>query len=368
MKSLFPNLKHLRIFLKVIQTESIRKTSSEIYLSQSAATQAIIKLEKSLNVNLFDRQSNGMYVSEAGKIYEIRVQRAFNFIHEGLKKIIDCNSVQKNRTVKYIIQSITTTQLNALIAVNEVKNYNLAGRNIHISKSSLHRSVRDLEGLIQISFFSKIKNGIESSKEAEILAKAAKLAFSELVQGSYEVSSLSNNEKGTISIGCMPVSRASFLPIAINQFSSAYPDYNFIVNDGQYNDLLYHLRYGDSDIMIGALRYPIPNRDIVQEKLLDSTLCIVARSDHPLCSKSKITPKCLSEYPWVVPHKSSPAFQAFNSIFNAKNSYENVCPSQLIETTSQIFMLNVLVGSDRLSIVSEDQIQKPFSRWTFVQD
>ncbi|PCI83955.1 MAG: transcriptional regulator [Hyphomicrobiales bacterium] len=356
MKFSNPNLKHLRIFLAVMETKSIGKAAETVFLSQPATTQAIAKLELSLNTKLFDRSRSGMYVSKTGSVYAVRIKRALRIILDGAKKAIRSENKINDSQVEHSVLKITTTQLNALIAVNETKNFALAGRNVGISQSSLHRSTRDLEAILGITFFTKVKRGIESSKAAEIFAKAANLAFLEMAQGSYEVNSLHNREVGQISMGCMPLARASFLPEAINEFAASYPDYRLYINDGQYEDLLNHLRYGSSDLLIGALRTPAPSNDVIQEEIFSSTLCIVAGPNHPLCRQQNITVEQLAEYPWVVSPEGTPTYEAFDSILGDLLKRKENYQARIIETSSQILMQRILIGSNRLSIISEDQI------------
>ena len=356
MKPSIPNLKHLRIFLTVMEVKSIGKAAEITFLSQPATTQAIAKLELSLDTKLFDRSRNGMYISKTGKIYAIRAKRALNMILDGLKKITVAKVKISHKDINHLMNRITTTQLNALIAVNESKNFALAGRNSGISQSSLHKSTRDLEAILKIEFFTKVKKGIKASNAAAILAKNTNLAFLELEQGRFEINSLQNMEVGRISMGCMPLARASFLPDAINEFAVIYPDYNLLISDGQYEILLHDLRYGSSDLIIGALRLPVPSNDIIQEEIFSSLLCIIAAPNHPLCGKTNINVEELSKYPWVVSPKSTPTYQVFEHIFGGSLERKENHQMQIIETSSQILMQKILIGSNRLSIISEDQI------------
>ncbi len=359
-----PNIRHLRAFLEVTQSKSISRASKKIFLSQPAITQAIAKLEKNLNTKLFDRRSDGMYLTASGQAYAYRIERALNIILDGTKAAIRNGDADNQNLVKHSLQMLTTTQLRALIAVNETQNFSLAGRNIGVSQSSLHRAARDLENQLGVVFFEKTRTGIRTSKAAQILAKASKLAFSEMSQGQEEVNSLHNREVGHIVVGCMPLARTSILPNAINQFSKQYPDFNFNIADGSYHDLLNHLRHGDFDLLIGALRFPVPCDDVIQEKLLSSTICIVARNHHPLQHQTDICADILANYPWVVPSANTPTNGIFRTIFN---NCEASLPARLIETSSQILMRGLLVNSDRLAIISEEQVQHELSNGVLVK-
>ncbi|MBL1240523.1 MAG: LysR family transcriptional regulator [OCS116 cluster bacterium] len=354
-----PNIRHLRVFLQVIATKSISKASKKVFLSQPAITQAISKLEGMLKTTLFERRNNGMYVTPSGAAYAHRVERALNIISDGTKAAIrvgihkDPSQKDGSGSTGHSLQMLTTTQLRALIAVSETQNFSLAGRNIGISQSSLHRSARELESQIGVVFFEKTLTGINISKAAQILAKASKLAFAEISQGQDEVNSLHNREVGIINIGCMPLARTSIVPSAITQFSHQYPDFSFRVGDGSYDDLLSHLRHGDFDMLIGALRFPIPSDDVIQEELFSSSICIVARAGHPLCQNADANTQALSQYPWVVPPATTPSHDIFKSIFSGDDDI----PKNLVETSSQILMRTLLLDSDRIGIISVEQIQ-----------
>ena len=122
----------------------------------------------------------------------------------------------------------------------------------------------------------------------QALARAAKLGFAEIRQGYYELGALRSREVGRIVLGSMPLARTSILPEVINRFSIQHPDIGINVVDAPYDDLLQHLRHGDLDCLVGALRFPVPADDIVQEELLAPPLAIVARKGHPLASSPRL--------------------------------------------------------------------------------
>jgi len=353
MEFKIPNIRHLRVFLEVIECKSISKASDKVFLSQSAITQAIAKLEEALSTSFFHRRSDGMFVTESGRVFASRVLRAIDMIVAGLTGAMRLGG-NKNSEPGYLLQMLTTTQLRALIAVSEAQNFSIAGRNLGLSQSSLHRAARELESLLQVVLFEKTSTGIISSKSARVLAEASKLAFSEIAQGLDEVNSIHDRAIGRIVIGVMPLARASILPKAIIQFSNQYPDFKIKVTEGPYDDLLYHLRQGGVDLLIGALRFPPPSDDVTQTELFSSSVTIVARPDHPLCHTEQVDIAALTLYPWVIPPKGTPTRTIFESTF-IEAGLE--VPQRLVETGSHILMRALLLGSDRLTMISEHQIQ-----------
>jgi DNA-binding transcriptional LysR family regulator len=325
-----------------------------VYLSQPAITQAISKLETALGSILFERKSTGMYPTESGTILAKRVTRALDILSDGIKESLRYTDEAKDVTPASLLNLITTTQLKALIAIAASNSFSSAGREIGVSQSSLHRSGRDLENQLGVVLFEKNSFGISPTKAALALTRAAKLAFSEINQAREEINSLNNIEIGHMLIGSMPLARTSVLPGSIIDFTRQYPDFQFNIVDGPYDDLLSHLRFGDIDILIGALRFPAPKDDIVQEELFSSGVVIVANPEHPFVTKDNLDLNQLRLGDWVVPRLGAPTRTIFNSLFAEAGLAP---PEKLVESNSHILIRSLLRDSHRMTLISEHQVQ-----------
>lgn len=352
--SALPNLRHLRVFAEVAVCGSISQAANRVFLSQPAMTQAIAKLEGQLDAALFDRQSSGMYLTREGEIWLARVRRCLDWIQLGLTEIQGAQSSGRQSRAAQQLTQISSTQLRALIAVTDRQNFTLASRDLGISQSSLHRSARDLESTLGIALFEKTSSGIAATRPARLLSQRAKLAISEIAQGMEELSAARNRERGRLRIGSMPLARTSLLPLAINRFTEAHPGLTLELIDGPYEDLLDHLLSADLDIVVGALRSPAPTEMILQRELIAPPLAIIGRADHPLRSQSGLSVAQLATYPWVVPRVGTPTRQFFDSHFAEPLARGEM---SLVETTSHILTREVLLGSNRLTLVSRHQLE-----------
>ena len=325
-----------------------------VYLSQPAITQAIAKIEASLCVPLFERRSDGMFTTECGRIFLERVERALNLVQFGAKEAVRIGLRRGGRSITNFDQLLTMAQLRALVAVADAGNFTLAARAAGISQPSLHRTARDLERLSGITFFNKSSQGIELTRAAQVLAQQAKLAFGELEQGFDEVEEWRGKDVGSIVVGTMPLARTFILPTAINALTRERPEVRVSVVDGPYNDLLHGLRHGEMDLLIGALRDPPPIDDVVQEPLFRDPLAVVARAGHPLGKVDPVSVEDLVRYPWVVPRRGAPTRIHFDSFLGGAKSGR---PASLIESSSLILIRELLLGSDRLTLISAHQVQ-----------
>lgn len=357
------NIRHLRVFVAVAECKSISGASEKVFLSQPAITQAIAKIERALGETLFVRRSDGMYPTPAGEMFALRVERGIALLNESLRTIARLSNRQASAQGGPALAFLTTTQLRALIAVCEVQNFSLASRNMGISQPSLHRSARDLESKLGVMLFEKTSTGISATKAARSLARAAKLAYAEFDQGRDEVASLRDDSAGRLVIGSMPLARTSVLPAAILAFLDAHPSFAISVNDGPYDDLIQHLRQGDLDILIGALRYPEPGADVIQEPLFNSSIEICARPGHPLLSKGAVSIDDLAAARWAIPRQGTPTRRIFETVFR---NQDMIPPSAIVETSSFVMIRSLLVSSDTMTMISRHQVQQELEKGELV--
>jgi len=364
MEAMKTNLRHLRAFCEVARCNSISAASEVVFLSQPAITQALAKLESDLKVSLFDRRSDGMYISEPGAIFLNRVKRALNYIELGIRLAARAAGKGNRRITPQFDKSLTTVQLRALLAVSKAQNFSLAARSINVSQPTLYRSARDLERLSGMVLYKKVAQGIELTAAAKVLARYFGLSFYELNQGFEEIQAWCGFDAGQIVIGTMPLARTYILPKAINDLCRLHPDIRVNVIDGPYEDLLHRLRHGQIDVLIGALREPLPVDDVVQKELFRDPLILVGRAGHPLAEKSPLSARQLAAFPWVVPRAGTPTRAQFENVFKTAKI---PVPTRLVESSSLILVLGLLLNSDRLTMVSAHQVMHEPARGQLVK-
>lgn len=80
-------LEQYRIFNAVANVCSFSKAANELYMTQSAVSQAIKQLETSINMILFKRTSKGVELTEAGNILYKYTSSAMELLETGLHRI-----------------------------------------------------------------------------------------------------------------------------------------------------------------------------------------------------------------------------------------------------------------------------------------
>jgi LysR family transcriptional regulator, regulator for genes of the gallate degradation pathway len=350
-----PNPRHLQAFCAVAESHSVSLAAQRVYLSQPAVSQAIANVESALQAPLFERHSRGMSLTPAGRLFHDRARRALEYLAAGTKEAARVGERRRGIRRRVAAQPLLSrAQLRALTALSASNNYTMAARSLGISQPSLHEAAHGLESLLEVRLFEKASRGIMLTRSGDILSQHVKLAFAEIEQGLVEVAELNGNQGGPVRIGTMPLARSSILPVAIRALAREQPGARISVIDGPYSALLRGLRYGEIDIIIGALRSEPPAEDVIQSALFDDYLAVIARSGHPLAKKNRISPRELMKYPWVIAHKGTPTRAQFDSMIETLGLRD---PPGLIESSSQVLMRSLLMESDMLTLTSPQQIQ-----------
>jgi LysR family transcriptional regulator, regulator for genes of the gallate degradation pathway len=342
------NLRHLHTFGEVARLGSVSAAARAVHISQPAVTQAVAGVERYFGVALLTRSNTGVALTAAGELCARRIERSISHLRDAVAELTRSRNFDFDAT-----RLMRSAHLHALSAVVEHRNFSLAARAQHVSQPSVHRAARELERLIGVALFEKTSFGITPTREAEKLARRARLAFAEIAQARAEVHALSGGESGRTVIGAMPLARSFLVPTALLEFTQQYPEHSVAIVEGTYEHLLASLRSGEADFLIGALRNPAPVADVVQEHLFDDPLAIIVRAKHPLVSRKRVTVAALSRYPWIVPRAGTPLRVHFQEMFETAGL---PAPTRAIECNSLIATRALLLESDRIMLLSAHQI------------
>ena len=347
------NLRHFFALHDIADAGRINAAAERVYMSQSALTQALRKLEAAAGTALFERVGFGVAETPAGAVLVRRARRAITLLARAERSL----SAKYGTTTlsSPLHRHVTASQLHALIATTETGGFSFAARRLGRAQPTIHRAVKELEATVGTRLFARAPRGVEPSNAATLLARYAELMFAEIRQGLEEVAELKGQTNIRIAIGCLPLVRSEFLPTAVTQLLSKYPDAQISILDGPYIEQLRALRYGQIDWLIGALREPAPSGDIVQEPLFEQPLAIVVRPGHPLLGQRRPTVAELAALDWVAPRPLAPARAFFDEFFE-HNAVQP--PTRVIECSSLIATRGLLLQSDRAALLSPLQVRE----------
>lgn len=346
------NLRHFFALADIADAGRLSAAAERVYISQSALSQALRKLEDAAGLPLFERAGFGLTETDGGKMLVGRARRSIELLARAEREIRPKHP--KTAMSAPLHRHVTTSQLRALIAVVETGGYSLAARKLDLAQPTIHRAAKDLEAITGVELFPRAARGVEPTDSARLLARYAELVFAEVRQGFEEVRELQGLTNSRVAIGCLPLARSEFLPTAVSRLLARYPDARVSILDGPYIEQLHALRYGQIDWLIGALRDPPPTTDVLQEHLFDQPLAVVVRPGHPMLATSPDI-EALAKLEWVAPRALAPTRKFFDAFFERNGL---ATPTRVIECSSLIATRGLLAQSDRAALLSPLQVRE----------
>lgn len=82
-----------RVFCTVADHQSISRAAQELYMSQSAVSQAVMQFERELDTRLFNRTARGVTLTTEGALIYEYARSALNLIRTGEQKLLEYKNV-----------------------------------------------------------------------------------------------------------------------------------------------------------------------------------------------------------------------------------------------------------------------------------
>lgn len=78
---LYPNLRHLEIFLSLCESGTVTKTAQRLNITQPAVSKAISALEEMIQIRLFERRRNRLHLTANGRQIRDEAERLLNQVN-----------------------------------------------------------------------------------------------------------------------------------------------------------------------------------------------------------------------------------------------------------------------------------------------
>lgn len=183
------------------------------------------------------------------------------------------------------------------------KNGNItrASKELLISEPAVSKSIKNLEGYLGASLFTRTKKGVNLTTEGITLYEYISKGIEYFKSGEAKFNELINLESGTIRIGINTTLTKEFLMPYLETFHKLYPNINIEIRTNLTSELKSMLKDGLIDMHILNLTNEETKNDFNIIKCKTITDCFV--SNKPI--KEKISIKELNNYPLILQDKNS---------------------------------------------------------------
>ena len=97
MENCITDIRQLRYFLNIAQTEHLTTSAENLFVSQSTLSHGLRQLEDELGTRLFERLGRGLKLSQAGAEFRVYASRALKKIEASRMALADVSGLQSGK-------------------------------------------------------------------------------------------------------------------------------------------------------------------------------------------------------------------------------------------------------------------------------
>lgn len=146
-----------------------------------------------------------------------------------------------------------------------------------ISQPAVSQGIQNLESALNTTLFIRTKKGVILTSEGEELYKYIKEGMSYFINGTNKINELKNLDSGILRIGASTSLTENYLMKYIAKFHRLHPNIEIKIINNLTDNLLYDLRNGNVDIVIGSKFKE--NKDLKFNHLFSSEYIFVSNKD-----------------------------------------------------------------------------------------
>jgi LysR family transcriptional regulator of gallate degradation len=343
------NLRHLKVFIAVAESGGATKAAQALYRAQSAVTRSIQELESSLGAPLFERKATGMLPTVFGRTLLFRAKRAAQELELASHEIIS-GVTPGSRPLNAPVFSILfdENRLITFIELGKLRHMPTVAKLLGVTQQAVSATIAKLESSLGIPLFKRTARGMLLTEAGQLLFFRVKRALAELAHVRAEISVLSGTIEGRVTVG-VTLGRSYILPRAIAKVVAVHPQLQVVTIEGSFDPLATDLRSGDIDFILGALRPPDYETDLVGEPLMSDKMAVFVRRDHPLTRLSRISIGDLLQARWILPNPGTLTHKLFDLSFASLNVKP---PAAVVETSDLSILRHLLLNSDMVTAIS----------------
>lgn len=203
-----------------------------------------------------------------------------------------------------------------------------AAEDMNITASALTRRINRFEEEFGAQLFERLPGGVRLNPAGELLLHHYRAMESDLARVQGQVSDLSGERRGHVSIACSQALLPYFLPRQIAAYRTAHPGVTFTVNVRDRAQAEQELASYSSDLAL--VFEPVYLVDFEVIETIPQPVCAVMHAAHPLAQKKELRLRDCLDVPHVAPSTKYGVRHLLDGA--ARHSQRRVAP--VIETES----------------------------------
>lgn len=201
---------------------------------------------------------------------------------------------------------IKLRDLHVLVSVAEHGSMAKAAGQLNISHPVVSKTITALEHAVRVPLFDRTARGVTLTPYGAALVKSGKAVFDEMRAGIRRIEDLADPNQGELRFGCPEAMAGGLMQEIIARFLKSHPHVTLdVVASDTVAGNFRELREREVEFLIGRIRMPFIDDELISEVLADEGLVIAAGKQNPLHRKKRIALADLVHEPWLLPPEQS---------------------------------------------------------------
>ncbi|MEP0521859.1 MAG: LysR family transcriptional regulator [Hyphomicrobiales bacterium] len=257
-----------------------------------------------------------------------------------------------------------------LSTIVETGSFQSAADRLGLSQPALSRNMSVLESRLKTPVFRRSGRKAVPTELGRRLARAG-LSIRVAEENAGTVADLAaSGSVGELRLGAPPIVAGRFLTDVLSDFIKIYPECHVELRVGIVYELRSMLERGQIDLIVGPQSLAEAVSELVFTTVVEDSVGIICRSDHPLMQRGQISPELLSQQVWVAHSRGSTLRQQTESALVAmglkdiKIGFETDSIGSVLEIVGTTDLISTMPRlstrpylQDKLSFLDIDHVQ-----------
>ena len=253
---------------------------------------------------------------------------------------------------------------NVFLSVAENLSFSKAADDLFISQPAVSKHIKELENSLKVELFNRKGNKIYLSKAGELTYRYLKSIKQQYAELNFELSRLSDQYKGTISIGASSTISQYLIPKVIAAFHKRFPDIKLFLYNG--NSFEMEQKLLSNEIDLALVKNESSQSNIKYKNFMDDEIVVVTGYNNVYAKRKIISIPDFYQIPIVLREKGSGTLEVINkSLLRQNIDLEKL--NILIHLGSTESIKNFLSDFDGIALLSEKSIEKELQLKTVVK-
>lgn len=228
---------------------------------------------------------------------------------------------------------------------------------LNISQPALSRRLKRLEDILQVQLFERTPTGLVPTVFGNALAARARLISTEIDLARREIERIRNAADGWVTFGTSPGVAGSLLPAVARDLRRSNPALRLTVVEGVSDTLIGAVREGKLEFAVCTAPPGPGDTAMMFDHIAEDQFAIASDDRHPLAGADAVPLAETLRFPWAMATFTGFVRQWFESRFTTAGLTP---PSPQVETSSMVFLKQLLRGGEYLSFLPARLIDEDF--------